>query len=484
MTNKLDTLDERIRLNGLGEEETAGVTQDGFTDPSGEYPKKDYSFSSNINKASKGEKVNELDLGGSDLGIELDVSPQRPSVYPHNKVQETSSGHIIEIDDTPGAERLLVKHRSGSGVQLSPDGSIIVVSKKHKIEVVAEDETTIIEGDGKLVYKGNLNLSVTGDYNVDVGGNYSVNVSGDKRETIKGRHTKVVDKDQNYTIRGSRGSQVAESNTDTILGDNNLIVKGNNTTLVQGNIETLTASNMIQTAVNEWTVAASVTGITARHASIIAHKGTIGGSTFDFYGKTYGGMPGTNTNLATFYGTLVGRATEANHADYAIKSSHAEYADSAKASLRANKEKPTTISGPSPKAGIMTYLPLIPTAPLPNPAIVETQLSTSSYGIRNVEIDPEIGNKISKSDEYDNLFNFEPSIHEIRSKLRDPKNFENEKFTSQLVSENKLNRRFKNNIPKNIGRSAGREGSIQFGENVIGNNPADSRTKRFKLNTQ
>mgnify|MGYP001154560482 FL=1 len=102
MTNKLDSLKERTEKFGEGQEETVGISQEGFSDASGEYPKRDYFFGSSVNKASKGETVNSLDLGGGDYDLSLNVSDQKPSQYPYNQVSESPSGHVIEIDDTPG----------------------------------------------------------------------------------------------------------------------------------------------------------------------------------------------------------------------------------------------------------------------------------------------------------------------------------------------------------------------------------------------
>ena len=483
MTNKIDDLKNREAKFGEGLEETIGVPQSGFADATGEYPKRDYFFDTSINKAATGKKVNNLDLGGADYGVSFDLPEQKPSQYPHNQVNETSSGHVIEIDDTPGGERVLLKHRTGAGVELRADGTVLISSKSQKIEVTGGDQTTIVEGTGNLIYKGTLNLQVSGDLNLDVEGNYNLNVAGDKVENIKGRHTKTVNRDQNYTIRGSRGSQVIGNNTETLLSDNNVIVSGDLSQLVQGNTEILTGGSLTTTAVNEWVAASSTANITARHISMIGHKGTIGGPTVDYYGKSYGGFPAGLTNLSTFYGTLVGKAAEALHADYAMFASNASFAVSAAKSVVCGKEVGAVTAIPGiPKPGIMPFIPVPATAPLPNPAIVELQLASSNYGIRNVAVDPKLKSKISKSDEYAGLFNFDPNIHEIRSKLRDPANFTNSTLTSYLVAEGKLNRDFKKNIPPNIGRSANKKGTVRFGINLLGNNPADNRSKRFKVN--
>lgn len=481
MTNKVDNYFSRLYNLGEGIEETEGVPTDGTVDPNGEFPQRDYYYSSNINKAAKGEEVNNLDIGGGELDVPLDLEEQKPSLFPFNQVTQTPSGHSFEIDDTPGGERVLIKHRSGSGVELRADGSVVISSKNQKVEVVGGSSKVIVEGEGNLVYKGNLNLRVDGDFNLDVGGNYNVNVGGDRIEEIKGRHTKTVNRDQNYTIRGARGEQVIGMATSTCLDDMNLIVAGDMKQLVQGNTEILTGQNLITTAVNEWVSAASTANITARHVSMIGHKGTIGGPMVDHYGKTYGGFPAGVTNLSTFYGTLVGKASEALHADYAMFASQAGFAVGAAQAITAVRDKGKPPKNVVPKPGIMPFIPLPPTAPVPNPAIVELQLSSSSYGIRNVAVDPKLKDKISKSDEYDGLFNHDPSIHEIRSKLRDPANFNNNTFTSYLVSQGKLNKDFKKNISPNIGRSANKKGTVRFGSTLLGNNPADNRSKRFKV---
>lgn len=481
MTNTVDDLKKRAVLLDEGLEASEGVPEDGMVDPTGEYPRRDYFFGPSINKAATGSKVNNLSLGGSEYGIDLELPDQKPSEYPFNQVQETESGHIIEIDDTPGGERVLIKHRTGAGMELRADGSVLISSLKQKVEVTAGDQTVIVEGEGNLIYKGDVTLRVSGDFNLDVGGNYNVKVAGDKEEEIKGRHSKVVNRDQNYTIRGSRSEQVIDMATSTVLGDANYIVKGNAKHFVEGDIELTSGNKLITTAVNEWVAASSTANITARHVSMIGHKGTIGGPMVDHYGKTYGGMPGGVTNVAAFYGSLIGKATEAFHADYAMKSSTSTFAKGAAKATLAGSTGSVSLTLPTPKPGIMPYTPIPPTAPIPMPPIVELLLSTSSYGVRAVAIDPKLKDKILKNDDYKELFNFDPTIHEIRSKLRSLFNLNNGEFTSYLVSQGLLNKDFKKTIPKNIGRSASKEGTIKFGVEILGNNPADNRSKRFKV---
>lgn len=476
MTNTIDNLQNRQAKINPGKEESMGVPRDGFSDPTGEYPNRDYFFGSSLNKAAVGSKVNNLALGGSEYGVNLDLPEQKPSVYPFNQVQETESGHVIEIDDTPGGERILIKHRTGAGMELRADGSVLISSQKQKVEVTAGDQTVIVEGEGDLIYRGNVNLRVAGDFNVDVGGDYNLRVAGDKNETVGGRHTKTVNRDQNYTIRGARGEQVIGTATTTVLDNANFIIKGTAKHYVEGDIELTAGNKLITTAVSEWVASSSTANITARHVSMIGHKGTIGGPLINHYGSTYGGMPAGITNIATFYGSLVGKATEAFHADYSITSSNAAFAKSAGKAVSLGPAVPGV-----PKPGIMPYITMPPLAPIPLPPIVELMLSTSSYGVRNVAIDPKLKDKILKNDEYEDLFNFDPDIHEVRGKLRSEANRNNGKFCSELVSLGVLNPEYSKSIPKNIGRSVAKGGTIRFGVELLGNNAIDNRSKRFKV---
>lgn len=487
MTNTFDDLTSRktqIKLDE-GQEATEGVPLDGTVDPTGEYPKRDYFFGTSVNKSAVGSRVNNLGLGGSELGIDLELPEQKPSQYPFNQVQETESGHVIEIDDTPGGERVLIRHRTGAGMELRADGSVLISSQRQTVQVTGGDQTVIVEGEGNLIYKGDVNLRIAGDFNVDVDGNYNLEIAGDKIENIKGRHNKVVNRDHNETIRGSETSYVVGDRTTNTLADYNNISQGNTNFRSTAKMELTAGSNLVTTAVGEWTAGASTANITARHISMMGHKGTIGGSLVDYYGKSYGGLPGGPTNAAAFYGSLIGKATESFHADYAIYAAGAGTAINAGKSLTAVTAGklgagPPPTSTP-PKPGIMPWTPLIPTAPLPNPVIVETMLATSTYGVRAVTVDDKLRDKIRLTDEFEGLFNFRPDIHEVRSKLRSEGNLKNGKFTGYLVSEGLLSKDFAKTIPKNIGRSATKDGTVRFGVELLGNNPIDNRSKRFKV---
>ncbi len=85
--------------------------------------------------------------------------------YPHNKTITTSGGHVIELDDTPKSERIHVYHKSGSYVEIFPDGSIVTKSVKDSVSVTMNDHSiSVIKGDLQIVAnEGKIQINADGD---------------------------------------------------------------------------------------------------------------------------------------------------------------------------------------------------------------------------------------------------------------------------------------------------------------------------------
>lgn len=125
--------------------------------------------------------------------------------YPYNNVTSTESGHAIELDDSPGAERVHIFHRNGSFVEMHPDGTVVykTVNDQHGITLannyimiggnhqsdIAGNSRNFINGSYHIevtggdttinVTGGNVNLSVNGNVNADVSGNINTQCGGD-----------------------------------------------------------------------------------------------------------------------------------------------------------------------------------------------------------------------------------------------------------------------------------------------------------------
>lgn len=108
---------------------------------------------------------------------------------PYNHAHESESGHVVELDDTPGSERVHVFHRAGSFVEMHPNGKVVyksigdseVITIKNRKEYVEGNEYKTVNGtQNERVAKG-VDIEVSSnDYNLEVlNGNVSISTSKD-----------------------------------------------------------------------------------------------------------------------------------------------------------------------------------------------------------------------------------------------------------------------------------------------------------------
>ena len=197
----------------------------GFKDPNKKYPKPDY-----VNKPD----TNTLALGVNSPGINPDPrtsvgdkssqslgsSPaarnasrkravkmagrsgstwEQPATpyaakYPYNKVFAGESGHALEIDDTPGFERLNIAHKSGTFTETGPDGT--------QVNKIMGNGYSIIEKDGFVLIEGNANVHIAGQCNVFI--------MNDTALTMHGKVSLDIHNDVNVNIGGSLGLSVQD----------------------------------------------------------------------------------------------------------------------------------------------------------------------------------------------------------------------------------------------------------------------------------
>ena len=81
------------------------------------------------------------------------------ATYPKNTVFKTSSGHLIEYDDSDGAERISITHGpSKSWLEFHPDGSIVLGCKQKLYELVEDDRQEHTKGAHDVVVEGNSTM--------------------------------------------------------------------------------------------------------------------------------------------------------------------------------------------------------------------------------------------------------------------------------------------------------------------------------------
>jgi len=130
--------------------------------------------------------------------------PESPynAVYPNNHVKETTSGHIVEFDDSEGDERIHEYHTAGTFYEIDKDGN--------KVTRVVGNNYTIVAGTDFVNVKGNVNLTidqdcktyVKGDWDVQVDGNWNLNVAGRKNEIVRQKVTEQYGSSQQTIVSG------------------------------------------------------------------------------------------------------------------------------------------------------------------------------------------------------------------------------------------------------------------------------------------
>jgi hypothetical protein len=134
--------------------------------------------------------------------------------YPFNRVIETASGHSIELDDTPGGERIMIYHRSGSYIQITGSststknmGDNYQINERNNHVYIGGNNIVTIEGDSYVLVKGNKVEEIVGDYkqivhgNIMVGGAGRVEINGADRTDIRSASLGLDSNVENLNIR-------------------------------------------------------------------------------------------------------------------------------------------------------------------------------------------------------------------------------------------------------------------------------------------
>ena len=125
-------------------------------------------YPNNLIKQTKGSQVKEPVRRGL-------VAP----AYPYNHVMQSESGHVLEMDDTPTKERLHMYHRSGTRLEVMPDGSQTLKVVNDSYEIILKDKKILIAGNADIeLMNGSYVINAKKGLSKD-GGNVFINTDAD-----------------------------------------------------------------------------------------------------------------------------------------------------------------------------------------------------------------------------------------------------------------------------------------------------------------
>jgi len=117
-------------------------------------------------------------------GIDEDADPYISGVYPYNHVFESESGHITEVDDSPGAERLFRQHMAGTFEEIHPNGDMVTKIMGNNFEIVIGHENIVIKGNQNITVEGDVRHLIKGDYILEVEGDFYQKIHKNQRTKI------------------------------------------------------------------------------------------------------------------------------------------------------------------------------------------------------------------------------------------------------------------------------------------------------------
>jgi predicted chitinase len=171
------------KKEAYSEDRSANFSTEGFSDPEGKYPLRDFMNEPDTNRLARGimdgthikfkDASRKTDIpiaNGADGGSWDQPLTAYNTIYPFNKVFESEGGHVLEFDDSPQGERINLYHSKGSFIEIDPNGS--------QINYIVGDGYYIVENNGNIFVNGACNITTGSDCNILCQGNANVEVSG------------------------------------------------------------------------------------------------------------------------------------------------------------------------------------------------------------------------------------------------------------------------------------------------------------------
>ena len=493
MTTDNDDLQDRAQIFGQ-QIYSQGVFPTGFQDPAGVFPRVEYAYESSINRAHRNRKRNELNTNGGiptlprRQGVPDAIAgneynnppPKKLSQYPYNQVFETAGGHILELDDTLGNERILLRHQSGAGIEITPDGTVKISSTSDTHIMTGADQHIVVEANAHMTYQGDLNVDVAGDYNLTCG-NFNQLIKGDLIQQVDQAKRVTVESNFGETVKGEYSTTIAKSKAEMVLGGSTQAVKGDMEIACDGNQGIFASGSQRITAEVGQRLTSDNTNIVANDISVFGHKGTIGGEEIVMYahnlhaGHTLwvgdgeggagtinvdtiratridveGDITATNTMTApTFIGDLKGTAEQA------MSSNEAGLHP---ASAGGFQPHPGASLGYTITENAVNTTPLaddLKATALPTLSVASTY-TKGTFGIQKVKIDPNeaMAEGLNREKATGGVAKRQLTAEEVRSKMRENRTLNNTDFTGAQIAEGKLSEKYSSPNPSKIGRSA------------------------------
>jgi hypothetical protein len=144
------------------------------------------------------------------------AEPKTPyaAKYPYNHVYESESGHVIEVDDTPGAERLHWYHRSGSFKEIHPSGLEVNKSVNHQYNFVYLDHYCSVGYNYNLDAKQSVRMMSGLTFNIKSGSDHNRQVGGSLNATVTSNSNSKIGATKNVAVGQNSNELIGETKSE------------------------------------------------------------------------------------------------------------------------------------------------------------------------------------------------------------------------------------------------------------------------------
>lgn len=221
----------------------------GFCDPNMKYPLRQYIGEPDTNRLARGKiegtivefkdekRLEEVATAGGGTWSQPDIPFN--ARYPYNKVTETESGHVIELDDTPDNERVHIYHRKGTYTEIDANGTQVnrivgdgyyIMERNGYIYIGGACNITI-ENNANILVQADANIDVTGDTKINMAGQADFNVAGDMSLNVGGE---LLLKAGNIKIDSDADFNVTSAGVNALTSEGNFEVNAAGEARIEG----------------------------------------------------------------------------------------------------------------------------------------------------------------------------------------------------------------------------------------------------------
>ena len=176
---------------------------------------------------------------GKQESIEIPGVPSSANAgeYPNNRVLKTSSGILLELDDTPGAPRVHIWHPEGTYIEINGKG-VLTQRQTKRWEETLETDTRHIGGNEQVAVDGHelrrvsrnsiedikgRKVILAGDMDIQSRLNLMMEVAGNLIQDIGGRSLETYGTGRSVTVGGEMSAQWLGKGSFTSFGSTSFL---------------------------------------------------------------------------------------------------------------------------------------------------------------------------------------------------------------------------------------------------------------------